>query len=177
MKLRLLIMSTLVAVLSGCGGNTNTTDQPNSEKGDSAALGDTVKKVETTHKGNRYVNERFRFSVTVPADFVAEPDPENGDGRSYKRGDASIIAYAGYAGSFDEVLAFGGNPNDTYNAHNENWAVWSGKEDGRVYYKKTVFKDGIAYSVYFLYPESEKNEFDGIINSVLDSWQTGLPKE
>ncbi len=178
MKYRFFILASLAVALSACGGS-KTTDQP---VADSVAVQsapvDSVPNVSVPeNSGIYYKNERFRFSVTVPSDFVAQPDPENGDGRSFKRNGATIIAYASHCGSFDEVLAFGGSSTDTYVTHKDNWAVWSGVEDGLVYYKKTVFNDGKAYSVYFQYPESEKQEFDGIIKSVLDSWQTGLPRE
>lgn len=178
MKIRYYIVAVFAVALSACGGPT-TADRPVADSVECPAV-DTLEKMETPtpeNKGTYYKNERFRFSVTVPSDFVAEPDPENGDGRSFKRGSSTIIAYAGYCGSFDEVLAFGGSSSDTYVTHKDNWAVWSGVEDGLFYYKKTIFKNERAYSVYFQYPESEKAEFDDIIKSVLDSWQTALPKE
>lgn len=177
MKYRYFLVAAFAALLSACGGS-GSSDSPAAVVPDTVI--DTLGNVAAApvNNGIYYKNDRFRFSVTVPSDFVAQPDPENGDGRSYKRGGATIMAYAGYCGSFDEVLAFGGNSaTDTYVTHKDNWAVWSGVEDGLVYYKKTVFQNERAYSVYFQYPESEKAEFDGIIKSVLDSWQTNLPKD
>ncbi len=170
MNYRFFIIPVSVVMLSACGGS-NVSDQNNADS--VAVTTPSEKDAQTEKTGIEYVNNRFLFSVTVPNDFVAQPDPENGDGRTFKRGNAQIIAYAGYAGSFDEVLALGGSDSDTYNAHKDNWAVWSGVEEGKIYYKKTVFKNGVAFSLFFEYPENEKNEFDSIISLVDRSWVTG----
>lgn len=176
MKMRFFACSAAVVLLSACGGN-KVSDQPAADS--TAVAVDTLNQSAKApeKEGIFYKNNRFHFSVAVPADFVAQPDPENGDGRTFKRGNSTIIAYAGYSESFDEVLAFGGSATDTYNAHKDNWAVWSGVDNGAVYYKKTIFKDGVAYSLYFQYPESEKTEFDDIIKSVVNSWQIAVVKE
>lgn len=170
MNFRFFIIPVSVVLLSACGGS-NVSDQNSADS--VSVTTSSGKDIQTEHAGVEYVNNRFHFSVTVPDDFVAQPDPENGDGRTFRRGNSQIIAYAGYAGSFDEVLAFGGSDSDTYNAHKDNWAVWSGVEDGKVYYKKTVFKNGVAFSLFFEYPEKEKNEFDSIISLADRSWMTG----
>ena len=64
-------------MLSACGGS-NVSDQYNADS--VAVTTPSEKDAQTEKAGIEYVNNRFHFSVTIPNDFVAQPDPENGDG-------------------------------------------------------------------------------------------------
>ena len=41
-----------------------------------------------------YINDRFGMQFDIPGDFQPAAPPENGDGRSFDKGDASIYIFA-----------------------------------------------------------------------------------
>ena len=43
-----------------------------------------------------YVNDRFGMQFDIPADFQPAAPPENGGGRSFDKGDASIYIFASH---------------------------------------------------------------------------------
>lgn len=56
---------------------------------------------------NHYVNARFAFAIDVPPGFVAQPEPENGDGRVFVNGDRRLRISGRYNldTGFDEQIA------------------------------------------------------------------------
>ncbi len=134
-----------------------------------------------------YGNARFSFFVDVPPAFsVADPEPENGDGRTFHTADntADLIAAGGWIidGDFaDEIAQTKGFAKEngwtlTYEGKvGASSAVFSGEKDGRIFYQKEIATcAGKAHAGYRLeYPASDKKKYDGVIEGLNASLKAG----
>lgn len=78
---------------------------------DSASVFEDSDHVEGSHgEWGRYTNARFAFAIEVPPDFVAQPRPENGDGRVFVKDDSQLLVSGRYNldSQFDEQIADAG---------------------------------------------------------------------
>ena len=126
-----------------------------------------------------YTNARFGASADVPADFVIQPPPENGDGRSWKsvdgKGEISIYgSFAANADSFDEYrrqeLGYAQDDGVTVTYQSgkaDAWFAYSGTVGGDVVYMKAVRAQPCASLVvnhiYLRYPAEQKARYDAIV--------------
>jgi hypothetical protein len=129
----------------------------------------------------RYTNERFGASAEVPAEgFVAQPPPDNGDGRAWTstdgRGEISVYgSHAGLADSFEDYhrlelqYATEDGVTVTYKAGKANeWFAYSGTIDGDIVYMKAIRAEPcsslVANHIHFRYPADQKAIYDGIVS-------------
>jgi hypothetical protein len=130
--------------------------------------------VQETYK--TYTNARFAFSIAYPAHLlVPQGEATNGDGQRFisKDEQAVLLAYGSY-NALDQTLndifketseTSPAHPNRmvTYKALRADWFVVSGKEDGKIFYQKTLLKKAVLKTFRLEYRESQKATFDPVV--------------
>ncbi len=103
-----------------------------------------------SHSWARYGNARFQYSICYPKDVLtAEPEAENGDGRSFSAKDGASLAVWGNNNALSSSLKqeaddtaqrlAGSTGRVTYRAARANWAVVSGESPSGLFYSKIFF--------------------------------------
>jgi hypothetical protein len=120
-----------------------------------------------------YVNDRFGFSVHVPASFKSSAPPENNDGLNFVSKDqtAEIRAYGYYIQSKNltedarEQEKLNSGLNITYRQVTSNAFTLSGLAGSRIVYIHAVktCKGDAAAILRAEYPQSDKVQFDPLI--------------
>lgn len=131
-----------------------------------------------------YVNQRFGFELSYPAERFAEgQESDNGDGiRAVSRdGKATLIAYGSHSPG-----VFGQSLEDVYNEERssagrrvtyqrlvraESYFVISGFENGEIFYIKAYVIDGILKALDLRYPESARAPYDSVTAKVSRSFR------
>jgi hypothetical protein len=140
-----------------------------------------------------YHNARFAYSITYPVDvFVPQGESDNGDGQRFlsKDGRAEPLVYAGYATSdsqdtlqkrFREATA--GRTAEqpqrvvTYKLIKDDWFVVSGRDGGRIFYQKTIFrkaggdKPGVFKTLRIEYDEAQNRDYGTIVARLVASFK------
>lgn len=120
-----------------------------------------------------YVNPRFGFSLTYPANLTAGPPPANGDGRHFASpdGELSVRAFGHFlvAESFDEMWAstlenYGAAV--TYKVKRDDWFVVSGVLDGTEFYHKVFVQGGNACHFIIEYPHARNAVYDPVVEQI-----------
>jgi hypothetical protein len=138
-------------------------------------------------EGKLYGNARFGFFIEVPTAFsLAEPEPENGDGRRFHTPDqsAELTASGGWimADNFAAEVA-----QEKGFAAQDGWkltyeskvarssAAYSGQKGERIFYVGEITTcNGQAHAAYRLeYPAAEKVKYEGVINALNASLKAG----
>ena len=131
-----------------------------------------------------YYNARFAYSISYPAEILyPQGESDNGDGQKFMSKDSRVVMIVyGYYNALEQTLqevyleeSRGGtedSPNKvvTYKTIKDNWFVVSGYEDGRIFYQKTLLKDGIFKTFRIDYGETEKDTFDSITTIIARSF-------
>lgn len=107
-----------------------------------------------------YTNQRFGYSICIPAGLVAQREADNGDGRAFLAADgAKLIVYASH-NALDQTLAQArGDVIErlgpaSYRAGGADWFVVSGGASGAIYYVRTSLRRGVFTSFELTYPAS-----------------------
>lgn len=136
------------------------------------------------HAGEIYGNARFGFFAELPPGFtVADPEPENGDGRIFHTADrsADLVLSGGWTMDGDFV---GEVAQDKAYETDDGWTItyqgtvtkssasYSGSKGDRIFYARIITTcGGDAHAAYRLeYPAARKAEFDSaikLLNSTL----------
>jgi hypothetical protein len=129
-----------------------------------------------------YRNERFGTIADVPAKWVSEPPPVNGDGLAFDAPDhAARLTISGAFNawdSLDEGMEVYGAPPEggtvTYKHREGRSLTVSGTKGDRIFYSKHILscRDQVWNSAYLEYPAARKKEFDAIVAHVAHSLQT-----
>jgi hypothetical protein len=131
-----------------------------------------------------YVNDRFGFSLTYPADvFIAQPAPENDDGRTLVAADgAKILVFGGYNVANDTLASKRASLKGldyaltSYNATGKNWFVVSGHRsiDGvdSIFYEKYIVSaaSDTIHSLIVTYSAALKARYDPIVDRLAASF-------
>jgi serine/threonine-protein kinase len=130
-----------------------------------------------------YHNPRFGTTAELPADWVPQPPPENGDGLIFVSPDKRAeIAVSGILNidAIAKEIASRAEPNEdervTYSKIGPSSVVVSGfKGEDRIFYRRSVTscRNQIWNSVSIEYPASEKLTFDPIVQRVSASLRAG----
>lgn len=104
----------------------------------------------------RYVNHRFAFSVDVPTFFVKKPGDADGRGQAFEYGSkARIRAWAMYDNPPMTVEQLYGDWTRrdaiSFKMLAMNTWVVRGKEQGRLYYSRSILEDGIISTLEIAY--------------------------
>ncbi len=133
-----------------------------------------------------YTNERFGFHLRYPAQaFTAQPESENGDGRTFVTPDgrAKIVTYGASNDdnftplSYRKTLManYGGYDMLDYQPIGKTWFVLSGYRGNMIYYEKVMFSCGnrVINVLAVNYPKEEKTHYDPIIEQLEDDFHPG----
>jgi hypothetical protein len=125
-----------------------------------------------------YVNLRFGFKMSYPANLIASPDPENGDGREYHttNKEFSVTAYGHYLVDMtlnslweDDLKEYGGHI--TYKRKAANRYVVSGVKDDKEFYRKVHTKGDSCSVLHFTYPPAKAKEYDPLVEKIVKSFE------
>ena len=127
-----------------------------------------------------YTATRFGAIADVPRDWVMDPPPDNDDGRVFRSPNrqAQIVIGGSYitddvaSALRDAVSGIG----LTYKRIGSDWAVASGVEGSRIFYRRSVIAchDRIINTVEITYPLSQKQAFDPLVEHVSKSLHSAL---
>ncbi len=146
-------------------------------------FGEDLRKQNTTYK--RYYNDRFNYSVAYPVGLlIPQGEAQNGDGQKFISKDKSIVmAVYGSHNVFNKKLeevyrtesrnTTTENPTRvvTYKTRGDDWFVVSGYEDGKVFYNKTILRNGDFKVLDIRYNKSLKSKFDPIVAEISKSFR------
>ncbi|HWL24239.1 MAG TPA: hypothetical protein VNR38_10915 [Ureibacillus sp.] len=126
---------------------------------------------------NTYDNARFGFSVQYPDSFIAGPEPDNGDGRSFDNGEMEITAYAGFdvfedslQSNYQSAISDAVGP-IAFQKTGDNWfAVSFFDANNNIVYHKAILKKGIISTVILTYPASQKEKYDALVSHVVNTF-------
>jgi serine/threonine-protein kinase len=134
-------------------------------------------------KYRTYVNERFGTTADVPADWKADPPPENNDGLRFHSPDerASLTVYGGLNSSDSVEDAMrdyetpGKDETITYRHRERRAVVVSGIRGDTIFYSRHVLScgDQIWNSIHLEYPAAEKDAYDALVTHVSRSLRPG----
>ena len=126
-----------------------------------------------------YVNARFGTKADIPAHFVADPPPSNGDGRSFRDPNrvGEIAVYASYNVLSDSLSGYRDYLIDsyrkegwelTYMPQGDQWFVLSGIRAEDILYLRVEHGAGcgaeLLHHMMFTYPQGDKLHWDPIVN-------------
>ncbi|MEP6667702.1 MAG: hypothetical protein ABJF10_01030 [Chthoniobacter sp.] len=124
-----------------------------------------------------YVNARFGFKISHPAELVASPDPANGGGREYHTKDKEFsVSVEGHFLNGATLESFWAEDlkklgsHITYKKKTADWYVVSGVKDGLEFYHKLHVKDGNWAEVSFTYPHAKAKEYDPWVEGIVKSF-------
>ena len=130
-----------------------------------------------------YANARFGTTAEVPADWKADPPPENGDGLRFRSADQrASITVSGSLHVFDtidEAMKIYEEPGNgetvTYRHREPRALVISGTRGDTIFYARHILScgDQIWNSVYLEYPAAEKAAYDALVTHVARSLRPG----
>lgn len=128
-----------------------------------------------------YVNVRFGFKMSYPADLVPSREPENNDGREYhtQNKDFSVTAYGHYLVDAtlnslwkDDLKEFGAHI--TYQRKSSDWYVISGVKDGTEFYRKVHTKGDRCAVLHFTYSQAKAKEYNPWVEKIVKSFEPFL---
>lgn len=118
-----------------------------------------------------YYNDRFGFSLSVPSFLVAQPAPENGDGRAFVGRGIELRAWGMNAVLPIEEMCTK-QPGSVAHQVTKTSCFSTGVKDERIFWERTRLAGEVFYSIRFEYPESMKAEMDPVVTAVHKSWTT-----
>jgi hypothetical protein len=127
-----------------------------------------------------YVNDRFGMQFDIPGDFQPAAPPENRDGRSFEKGNASIYIFASHNVDGDTPAAFKRKligtkeyEDVTYSPAGDSWLVVSGFRGERIFYEKYFFRGGVISAFGMDFPKEDKPRYAPVIERIEDSFKAG----
>lgn len=130
-----------------------------------------------------YHNARFEYSISYPVNvLVPQGEPVNHDGQKFlsRDGKTEMLVYGSHNSLnqslrevYDESGRTAEHPNRmvTYHVLRTDWFVVSGVENGRVFYQKTMLRNGIFKTFRIEYDEDQKQTFDPITAAIARSFK------
>jgi hypothetical protein len=132
---------------------------------------------------NSYANARFLYSIAYPAGIlIPQREADNGDGRQFlsRNGRAKMIVFGRYAldtenlqKEYEAAIRGEGGATRvvTLKKMKDNWFVVSGREGGKIFYRKTILSGGAFKTFIIEYDESEKKFYDPVTAHVAKSFR------
>ena len=132
-----------------------------------------------TQAGERYGNDQFGYSITIPDGFVGSGESDNGDGQQFAVPGRAIVlsVWGGQASDFAaEVSArmaqnSADGWNQTYQAVTPRWASWSASDGGQILYQRMIaLCDGQSYAAFRLeYGQRDRVDLDPVVEQLVAS--------
>jgi len=130
-----------------------------------------------------YANARFGTTADVPADWKADPPPENGDGLRFwspdQRASITVSGSLHVYDTIDEAMKIYEEPGKgetvTYRHREPRVLVVSGTRGDTIFYARHILScgDQIWNNVYLEYPAAEKAAYDALVTHVARSLRPG----
>jgi hypothetical protein len=119
----------------------------------------------------RYVNARFGTHVDYMEFFEPDPEPENGDGLSFRSPEATFAVFAHYnvleetpASILAEAVASPDYAGLTYRLAKGNRLTLSGRRGAMIFYEiYLVSKGGTVHGLRIEYPAAHKAAYDAMV--------------
>ena len=127
-----------------------------------------------------YYNGRYGFSIQYPSYLIEQPEPANGDGRSFVSADGQIrltasginnVLGATVQSEYNASLAY--LPNVSYNNLGQRSYVISGTNGEYVYYMCSIVGSGSINTFILEYPKARANELNEAVGVCYDSFTAG----
>lgn len=129
-----------------------------------------------------HTNDRYGYSIDLPASFTDLPGGQNGAGLSYVGGSTGQIQVDLWgennlsgdtvADHLDQLMS-DHNYIEAYAAAGVTWCVYSVEEDGMVYYYKVYVGEGSLNTALITYPASISSEGDAFIERIIETFEPG----
>jgi Superinfection immunity protein len=133
-----------------------------------------------------YTNARFGFTIEYPRSFAAKQPPENGDGITFVSSDgAASLAVAGgnndgftlreyYEMSLKSVgESLGDQGRLGYRKTGGTWFVITWRDKDTLGYLKMFVGKGSQNSFTFIFPESQRAQYDAVTSRIEKSFRPG----
>ncbi|HEX7851408.1 MAG TPA: hypothetical protein VF485_16885 [Sphingomonas sp.] len=130
-----------------------------------------------------YANDRFAFQICYPsAVFRIGPSPGNDDGRSFDTLDGANLAVFGSYFNADSGIEKERAEDERavqgvikYRAAGTDWFAFSGSYKSRIFYQKSILRDGRFVTLAFNYPSSLAAKYDPIVRKIVGCLRTVRP--
>jgi hypothetical protein len=125
-----------------------------------------------------YDNARFGYSISYPSKLLApQGEAENGDGQVFLGAGAEMRVYGSnlllnetLAAEYRAILKEKGS-SVTYKVLKRGFFVISGKQDGRIFYQKTLENSDGAFITFMIeYDESRRKTYDPAVTRMVRSF-------
>jgi hypothetical protein len=130
-----------------------------------------------------YANARFGTTADVPADWKADPPPENGDGLRFwspdQRASLTVSGSLNVYDTVEEAMKAYEEPGEgekiTYRHRDPRALVVSGTRGDTIFYAKHILScgDQIWNSIHLEYPAAQKTAYDALVTHVAQSLRPG----
>ncbi len=149
----------------------------------SQMLNSTGPKQVSRHHYENYFNHRFEYSISYPSDLLyPQGEAANGDGQKFlsRDGRASMLVYGQedfqaqtLAQFYQEELRSKAHPTRvvTYKVLRDGWFVFSGSESSRIFYQKTLLRNGEFLTFSIEYDALQKGVYDPIAAAISISFK------
>ncbi len=131
-----------------------------------------------------YHNVRFDYSISYPANIlIPQGEAANGDGQKFlsRDGRTEMLVYGSHNSLNqslqqvyeEETSRTSEHPNRviTYQVLRRDWFALSGIEDGRIFYQKTLLRNGIFKTFRIEYDENDQHFFNAITTKIAGSFK------
>jgi tRNA_anti-like len=156
--------------------NVPPTSQQNAEVEENA-----VSNVSMDSGNNIYKNERYGFSIQRPQSFIAQGEPENGDGLEFKSkdGQASLTVY-GMNNAMSETASQryqeaikDAHGTVGYTKLADTWFVVTWQDGETISYEK-MFVGPASYNAFtFTFPKTQQQEYTDTVTTLAKSFRPG----
>ena len=131
-------------------------------------------------KYDTYGNARFGYSISYPSNLVPKGEAENGDGQIFEARDKSAkLTVWGANNALNQSLKeiYKGDLKQrgksiTYKKLGANFYVISGKQNGKIFYQKTMRNSDDTYFTFiFEYAESKRTTYNKATAQIAKSFK------
>lgn len=126
-----------------------------------------------------YSNARFGYSISYPSSLLKpQGEAENGDGQIFLGKGAEMRVYGSnlllnetLAAEYKAILKEKGSA-VTYKIRKGTFFVVSGKENGKIFYQKTMVNGDGAFITFMIeYDESRRSKYDAAVTRMVRSFK------
>lgn len=130
-------------------------------------------------KYKTYNNARFGYSIAYPSDLLKpQGEAANSDGQVFTSDDAemrvfgsNMLLHETLLKEFNAVVKERGESSITYKAYRKNFFVVSGVKDGKIFYQKTMAKNGAYITFMIEYDEARRDVYDKAVTQMVKSFK------
>ena len=125
-----------------------------------------------------YNNARFGYSISYPSDLLTpQGEAANGDGQIFLGDGAEMRVFGSYSllnetlrAEYNAILEEKG-ASVTYKVFRNTFFVVSGKENGKIFYQKTMEGAGGAFLTFMIeYDASKRRTYDAAVTKMVKSF-------